>query len=464
MRIRLLQARLLCSCLFQLLLVLLAVPEVVCFVPPPLDSRDGWEPVQTMRLRLGLEFNFTPSLINPEMCRYLSEEECQTADQALIEHAQKMRNLPQEARQRQRERQLQELQEQHGQEQQSTSQQQQQQQEQRELNPTLGVIKVLVILLQFTDHLDRPLIDPLVYDEMWNSQDVSDLIPSGSVARWFQQNSYGLYEIEAHIVPWTVASNTEEYYSFGSSGLVPDFQQAFWPALDLLDAQGMDWSQYDLDKDGRLDAVVMLHTGYAAELKGVDCNNDREFSQRIWSHAYADSANTWWSKDYSYRLGGYVVSSAYRDTCGFEPARIGTMTHEFMHTLGLVDLYDGQEARVGRGIGGFDIMATPYGPKEDPSWPGHLSAWSRIRVGWMMPIEILHDGVYSVQASELSNQAYAIRKPYPFMEYLLIENRQPIRFDARLWTGGLVIYHIDDRAQLMVKRGYPGQEDWPRNG
>jgi len=129
-----------------------------------------------------------------------------------------------------------------------------------------------------------------------------------------------------------------------------------------------------------------------------------------------------------------------------------------------LDLYDGQDAKVGRGVGGFDIMATPYGPKNDPSWPGHLSAWSRMKVGWLVPIEITEDGVYSIQASELSNQAYVIRKPYPYDEYLLIENRQPLWFDARLWTGGLVIYHIDDRADLQSQRGYPGQEGWPRNG
>lgn len=109
-------------------------------------------------------------------------------------------------------------------------------------------------------------------------------------------------------------------------------------------------------------------------------------------------------------------------------------------------------------------MATPYGPKDDPAWPGHLSAWSRIMSGWLKPIEIVEDGEYSIQASELSNQAYIIRKPYPFKEYLLIENRQPLWFDARLWTGGLVVYHVDDRANLQMRRGFPGQEGWPRNG
>lgn len=417
------------------------------------ESGQPWETVGAMRRRLDVSFNYTPDLLNPEMCRYLSEDECRDSNDALRAHAKKMRLLPKFARQK------------HSNSINANSTNGDETQQNRQLNPSTGVVKILVLLIQFPDHsADRTLIDPSVYNEMWNSQAKTDLIPSGSISRWFQLNSYGLYEIEAVIVPWTITDNSEHYYSFGSSGLVTDFQRAFWPALDKLDSEGIDWSEYDVDGDGILDCVVALHTGYSAELKGVDCNTKRDYSQRIWSHAFASSFNSWTSRSGAYSVGAYVVSSAYRDVCGSEPARIGTITHEMMHTLGLVDLYDGQDARVGRGIGGFDIMATPYGPKDDPSWPGHLSAWSRIEVGWLMPIEIEADGVFSIQASELSNQAYIIRKPYPFMEYLLIENRQPLWFDARLWTGGLVIYHIDDRAPLQLKRGYPGQEGWPRNG
>jgi hypothetical protein len=296
------------NCSFHCIFFLWVVVLVQSFVPPRDhdDSNGGWESVHAMRRRLGLHYNYTPSLLNAELCRYLSEEECQDADESLKEHARKMQRLPHIARQR------------------------------RQLNPNIGVVKILVILLQFTDHLDRTLIDPSVYDEMWNSQGTSDLIPSGSVRKWFDKNSYGLYEIDARIVPWTLSDESELYYSFGSSGLVTQFQQAFWPVLDELDQNGIDWSEYDLDQDGTLDAVTVLHTGYGAELKGVDCNNDRDFSNRIWSHAYAHSINSWVSMDGRYQVGGYMVSSAYRDTCGFEPARIGTMTHEFMHTLGLV--------------------------------------------------------------------------------------------------------------------------------
>lgn len=424
------------------------------------NNSSSWETVHQMRRRLGIQYNYTPSLLHPELCRYLNEDECQHVDEALQEHGRKMRKLLKKQKDQPQPHQTK------NNDNNTTNQQQQEEVGRQLINPSIGVVKVLVLLINFPDHDGtRTLLDPTIYDHMWNAKGKSeDIIPSGSIARWFQLNSYGLYEIEAAIVPWTQADNTELYYSYGSSGLSLDTQRIFWPALDKLDASGIDWSQYDVDQDGILDAVVALHSGYAAELKGEDCTTKRDYQSRIWSHAFASSFNTWTSSNGRYRVGGYVIASAYRDRCGSEPARIGTMTHEFMHTFGLVDLYDGQDAQVGRGIGAFDIMATPYGPKDDPAWCGHLSAWSRIAAEWLEPIEILEDGEYSIQASELSNQAYVIRKPFPFMEYLLIENRQPLWFDARLWTGGLVIYHIDDRAPLQLKRGYPGQEGWPRNG
>ena len=111
-------------------------------------------------------------------------------------------------------------------------------------------------------------------------------------------------------------------------------------------------------------------------------------------------------------------------------------------------------------------MADPYGQNGDADNPGHLSAWSKQEAEWLEPKEITANGDYTLKAAEISDEAYRITlADYGVVsEYLLIENRQPLEFDINIWSEGLVIYHIDDAADLQMNLGYPGQEGWPENG
>jgi hypothetical protein len=134
------------------------------------------------------------------------------------------------------------------------------------------------------------------------------------------------------------------------------------------------------------------------------------------------------------------------------------------HTFRTYDLYDPTTSTPG-GIGGFDLMASPYGPGNDLALPGSASPFTKISSDWLTPLPITLDGVYEIEASANSDMVYIIEKNYPTGEYLLIENRQPGGWDANLWgDGGLVIYHIDNEADLQKNKGFPGQDGWPQNG
>jgi len=99
-------------------------------------------------------------------------------------------------------------------------------------------------------------------------------------------------------------------------------------------------------------------------------------------------------------------------------------------------------------------------------FPGHLSPWHKVLVEWMETKPLTSSGIYTLKAAELSEEAYRIdlTSEGPFAEYLLIENRQPLEFDIDIWAAGLVIYHVDDAADLQKALGYPGQPGWPENG
>ena len=138
-----------------------------------------------------------------------------------------------------------------------------------------------------------------------------------------------------------------------------------------------------------------------------------------------------------------------------------------MHGFALPDLYDQDynnsagSILIG-GIGSYDIMANSYGWTQNPAFPGILSTYSRHLVGWVNPIPITTDGVYPIQSAEVSSMAYKLSANFPANEYLLIENRQPVKWDGTWQSGGIVIYHVDEMAPLQLNRGYPGSPGWPQ--
>ena len=53
--------------------------------------------------------------------------------------------------------------------------------------------------------------------------------------------------------------------------------------------------------------------------------------------------------------------------------------------------------------------------------------------------------------SRIPTQVYRITQGFPVGEYLLIENRQPAGFDNTGFTGGILVFHIDDKLVRAVQ-------------
>jgi M6 family metalloprotease-like protein len=322
-----------------------------------------------------------------------------------------------------------------------------------------ATMKNLVVLLRFSDHASRAVPPTTDIEVLMNAVGGDpSLAPTGSVRDCFLENSYGQFTLDSTVAYWITLPNTEAYYANGDSGLTSRTHEALRYALDTLDADpNFQFSDFDQDSDGRIDAITFLHSGYAAEFGGTS-GDGASYLNRMWSHKWA-IGGAWFSSD-NVRVYEYHISPAIWGTSGNNIGRIGVICHETGHFLGLPDLYDGSG---GSGIGSWGLMANSWGFDGSQYYPPHLSAWSKINLGWVTPTVITGAGTYTATQAQSSATAYRIDLGYASGEYLLIENRQPVGFDSAMPQGGLCVFHIDENASYTTE-GYPGQTGWPSNG
>jgi M6 family metalloprotease-like protein len=296
-----------------------------------------------------------------------------------------------------------------------------------------------------------------------NHQGPHPLAPTGSVRDAFLENSYGKLDLESVIVDWVPIPFSEAYITDGESGLTIRFHDAIREALNYVELNNLaDFSYFDADQDGEIDAITFLHSGYGAERGGPDEYGTYE-GGRVWSHKWGLS-KPFVSND-GIKVQKYHISTSLWGLRGGAIGRIGVIVHEMGHFLGLPDLYDPDEYG-GTGLGSWGVMSNSWGFDWQQYYPCHGSAYMKAELGWL-DVHSPTPGVNKISRTTDHNpahpQIYRIDEGFPEGEYLLIENRQPYGLDSLIPQGGLIIYHIDEAAALH-NEGFPGQPGWPSNG
>ena len=330
--------------------------------------------------------------------------------------------------------------------------------------PPSGTVKNLVVLMRFSDHVSRTQPPSGDFNTLFNTVGGHPtLAPTGSLKDVYSENSYGQMTLQSTISGWFTLPNTEVYYANGDSGLTTRTWEAITSALNMADGS-VDFGDFDEDNDGWVDSIAFLHSGYGAEWGGTDAFGTASVD-RMWSHRW--SIPTWTSSDtngngISVKVSSYHISPGIWGTSGSGIGHIGVIAHETGHFFGLPDLYDTSSGG-GNGIGSYGLMANSWGFDGSQLYPPHFSPWSKIILGWLTSTPLTTPGTYNVNQAETSAQAYRIDQDYPSLEYILVENRQPVGFDGDMPQGGLAIWHIDDSTGHN-NPGYPGQAGWPENG
>ncbi|MFQ5591743.1 MAG: M6 family metalloprotease domain-containing protein [Phycisphaerae bacterium] len=321
---------------------------------------------------------------------------------------------------------------------------------------TTGVVNNVVILMQFANHSGRVLPTTADFDVIFNAAGPTPPVaPTGSVRSVYLEDSYGQLQIDSTVFGWYLLPETEQFYTHGTSGLGPP-KTYIIDALDLADPD-IDFSLFDDDGDGFVDAIAFIHSGYGAEFGGTDVDGTAQ-ADRMWSHR---SSIPTWTSDEGIMVESYHISSGLWGLNGSQPGRIGVICHETGHFFGIPDLYDTNGG--GEGIGSWGMMANSWGFDGTQLHPPHFCAWSKIRLGWLTPTVISVPGVYQAMAVETSATVYRVDAGFPPDEYLLIENREPMGHESAMPQGGLAVFHIDDTSGYSDE-GYPGQPGWPENG
>jgi M6 family metalloprotease-like protein len=127
--------------------------------------------------------------------------------------------------------------------------------------------------------------------------------------------------------------------------------------------------------------------------------------------------------------------------------------HETAHLLGLPDLYP-EASRPQGDVGCWDLMGIGT-PSQEFDGPPQLSAWTRIRLGWINSSLIKTVNVSDVQENiELYDletlpkefQTKAIKVAITSNVYYLVELRNKILSDKNLPSNGILIYRCDESA------------------
>src|ERR1700704_143623 len=297
----------------------------------------------------------------------------------------------------------------------------------RAAGPLRGTVRVIVVLVDFSD---KQMVQ--------TRQHFQDLFfslgqPKKSVREYYRDVTHGLIDLQGDVIGPLRLPQTVKTYANGASGMGRASPNAQTMAFDPVSAADpvVDFTPFDNDGNGFVDAFIVIHAGSGGEVTGS--------SDDIWSHK--------WVLPGGARAVDRTKIFAYLTVP--EDCKIGVCAHELGHLLfGFPDLYDTDSTS--EGIGNWCLMAAgSWGGGGDT--PVHPCAWCKANQGWVGVDNRMTNAIVNMADVKKSNTVHRLWKNGPAgNEYFLLENRQMAGFDMSLPTGGLAVWHIDEAQQTKT--------------
>lgn len=312
---------------------------------------------------------------------------------------------------------------------------------------------VPIIRVAFTD---SAIVHPKVALEQ-RLFDTTGVVPTGSLSEYYRWASGRRITVRGEVVATVTLPHDRNYYAADAWGVnsLGTPNNSYGMARDaLLACDGIvDFSRFDLDADGYVDMLWLVHAG-----PGGETTTSR---RDLWS--ITSRATAGWNNGTAIECNDLVPGSLTQrmrvdrftvlpELSGFRPgqlAEIGVYCHEFGHTLGLPDLYDtsslGGTANVGPG--NWSLMSTGAygGDGSSPESPVHLGAWPMLWLGWANRVRPLQDTTLVLKPIVDGGPVLEFWfQGEDSPEHFLLENRVRSTFDRNLPAEGLLIQQVDE--------------------
>jgi len=299
--------------------------------------------------------------------------------------------------------------------------------------PLRGEVRVIVVLVDFED---APMTRPA--DHFRDLFFSTGRIPTGSVREYFAEVSNNLIQLTGQVVGPYRLPRSLATYAGGQSGVDNPEPNARTMARDaaLLANADVNYAPFDNDRNGFVDAFIVVHAGPGAE--------ETASGGHIWSHKWVLAGDPF-SADGT-QIYAYLTVP--------EDCRIGVCAHEIGHLVfGWPDLYDTDESS--EGLGNWCLMG-------GGSWngrgdvPAHPSAWCKLGQEWVTVRNRTSTGSLTIEDVKTSHTIHRLWKDGAESdEYFLVEYRRKNGYDRELPGEGLLIYHVDDTVESNDNERHP---------
>ena len=292
------------------------------------------------------------------------------------------------------------------------------------------VYRQAVILVSFAD-TDFSMENPReVYDSMLNCPGYNQRFGPGCAAEYLREQSGGLFNVQFDVYGPVKTSHVAQPYSNPTENTRNYGREPLIEATKyVVDSLGVDFTPYDWYETGSVTQVIYVCAGLTG-------NQD---SEKCYGHVWPNTST------FSTVTAGRKKISNYSASCELwhdgKSCGIGTILHEFSHSLGLPDIYPTVSNAGYSSVDEWDLMDggnfTNYG------WcPPNYTPVEKYVLGWLTFVDLeTPQTVRNLKPAAQGGEVYRIK--HSDSEWLLLENRQQEGWDRGVPGQGLLVYHVN---------------------